>query len=125
MGSVRAPAAGGDYLVVNAGSDGWNHQVRDLAQAVAAAFPGLEVSVNAAAAPDRRSYRVDFARFRELAPAHQPRVGLADAITGLRAGLTGMGFADPHFRQSPLIRLQALRSHVDSGRLDSQLRWRA
>ncbi|MEN9677881.1 MAG: hypothetical protein RIS76_3777 [Verrucomicrobiota bacterium] len=114
---------GGDFLVVNAGSDGWNHQVRDLASAVAAAFPGVEVSLNASAPPDRRSYRVDFARFRSLAPEHQPRVGLPEAVAGLKAGLERMGFADPDFRQSPLIRLRTLRGHLENGRLDPQLFW--
>ena len=31
---------GGDFLAVNAGSDQWNYQVHDLADAVAAAIPG-------------------------------------------------------------------------------------
>lgn len=120
---TRPAAAGGDHLVINAGSDGWNHQVRDLATAVAAAIPGVDVSVNTAAAPDRRSYRVSFARFRELAPAHQPRVGLPEAIEGLRKGLASMGFSDPVFREGPMIRLHTLRAHLSSGRLDTALRW--
>jgi len=114
---------GPDFLVVNAGSDSWNVQVRDLARAVAVALPGTEVSLNSAAPPDRRSYRVDFSRFRALAPDHQPRVSLAQAIEGLRAGLQGMAFADPEFRQSSLIRLHALRGHRAAGRLDERLYW--
>lgn len=120
----RTAAQGGPTVVVNAGSDRWNYQVRDLAEAVAGAFDGVAVSVNSNAPPDRRSYRVDFARFRELAPAHQPQVDLAQAIAGLKAGLQGIQFADPEFRQSPLIRLQTLRRHLADGRLDSELRWR-
>ncbi|MCW5558161.1 MAG: SDR family oxidoreductase [Verrucomicrobiae bacterium] len=121
--AVAPGRSGPDFLVMNAGSDAWNVQVRDLAQAVAAALPGTEVSFNSAAPPDRRSYRVDFSRFRALAPDHQPRVGLAEAVEGLRTGLQGMGFADPEFRQSSLIRLHALRGHRDAGRLDERLYW--
>lgn len=117
--------AGEDYLVVNAGSDEWNYQVRELATAVASAFSGVEVSLNATAPPDRRSYRVDFGRFRALAPNHQPQVDLAAAVAGLKAGLEAMGFADPDFRQSSLIRLRTLRGHLESGRLDEQLFWRS
>ncbi len=120
----RRPDAG-VFVVVNAGSDGWNYQVRDLAHAVAAAFPGAEVSINRDAVPDRRSYRVDFARFRRLAPNHQPRVSLSDAVQGLKQGLEGMRFADPNFRQSPLIRLQTLRRHLETGLLDSELNWKS
>jgi len=122
--AIQRPAGnGGDALVVNAGSDDWNYQVRDLANAVLTAMPGVEVSINPAAAPDRRSYRVDFGLFRSLAPQHQPSVSLEQAISGLMQGLAGMKFADQEFRQSPLIRLKTLRSHLDSARLDEQLRW--
>lgn len=119
----RDTASGGASLVVNAGSDDWNYQVKDLAQAVAAAFSGVEVSVNTDAAPDRRSYRVDFGKFRSLAPNHQPHVSLTAAIGGLKTGLEGMGFADGNFRQSSLIRLHTLRGHLSAGRLNETLSW--
>lgn len=120
----RELSHGGAFVVVNAGSDGWNHQVRDLAHAVASAFPSVQVSVNTQAAPDRRSYRVDFARFRKLAPDHQPRMTLEGAIDGLKEGLLRMGFADRDFRKSQWIRLHTLRAHLESGRLTDDLRWR-
>ena len=123
--AVGRELAGADCLIVNAGSDGWNYQVKELANAVAAAFDGVEVSINTLAAPDRRSYRVDFSKFRSLAPQHQPKVSLAEAITGLKSGLEGMGFADANFRQSPLIRLHTLRNHLTAARLDDQLHWRS
>ncbi|MBL9173991.1 MAG: SDR family oxidoreductase [Verrucomicrobiales bacterium] len=121
--ACNAGRPGGDYLVVNAGSDSWNHQVRDLATAVGSALEGVEVSFNTAAPPDRRSYRVDFTKFRSLAPDHQPRVGLAEAIQGLRTGLESMGFQDPAFRQSERMRLHALRAHLAAGRLNDRLFW--
>ena len=121
--SGREPAAGGTYLVINAGSDAWNCQVKDLAHAVAAVFPGVEVSINTSAAPDRRSYRVNFSQFRAQAPNHQPQVNLADAIAGLKQGLEKMVFKDADFRQSELMRLRILRDHLDQGRLNDQLHW--
>jgi len=119
----RKATEGGPSLVVNAGSDRWNYQVKDLAAAVAEAFSGVAVSMNASAPPDRRSYRVDFGLFSSLAPDHQPAVGLSQAIAGLKAGLEEMRFADPDFRQSSLIRLHALRTHLAAGRLNDQLQW--
>ena len=91
---------GGRVLVVNAGSNAGNYQVRDLAKVVAAELPGTKVSINTAAPPDLRSYQVDFSLFAELAPAHLPAVPLAQSVRNLRAGLSGMGFSDkrvPHF----------------------------
>jgi nucleoside-diphosphate-sugar epimerase len=111
------------FLALNAGSDEWNYQVRDLAEAVAAAIPGVELSIPEEAAPDRRSYRVSFAKFRELAPSHQPQVDLATTIADLRRGLEALGFADENFRASPLIRLHVLNEHRRQGRLSEDLSW--
>lgn len=114
---------GGRKLTVNVGSDEWNYQVRDLAQAVAAAVPGTEVSINTNAQPDKRSYRVDFGLYRQLAPEHQPQVSLAQSIEALREGLRRMGFADKDFRNSANMRLKVLEAHIAAGRLGSDLRW--
>ncbi len=114
---------GGRILSLNTGSNERNHQVRDLAAAVADAVPGTTVSINTDAAVDSRSYQVDFSLFARLAPDHQPLMTLSDSIQGLIDGLTVMRFADAEFRSSPLMRLQVLQSHVDSGRLSEGLRW--
>lgn len=123
--AISRPAAqGGRFLALNVGADHWNFQVKDLAEAVAAASPGTTVSINAAAPPDRRSYRVDFGLFLKLAPGHQPRETLQSSIAGLRRGLQAIGFADRNFRQSQMIRLKVLERHIEDRRLDADLRWR-
>jgi nucleoside-diphosphate-sugar epimerase len=122
---TRTTDAGGDFLAVNVGSDAWNYQVRDLAQATAAAIPGSTVSVNADAPPDKRSYRVDFSLFRSLAPDHQPQVDLEGAVSGLRDGLRRMNFQDASFRDSQFIRLKVLEKHMSDGRLGDDLFWAA
>jgi hypothetical protein len=96
-----------------------------LAEAVAAAVPGTTVSINKDAPPDKRSYQVDFGLFRRLAPHHQPQVKLADSIARLRDGLREIGFADADFRSSQSIRLKVLERHMETGRLDSGLNWKA
>ncbi|HXI88172.1 MAG TPA: SDR family oxidoreductase [Parvularculaceae bacterium] len=114
---------GGDFIAVNAGSDRWNYQIKDLALKAAALIPGAEVSINTEAPPDKRSYRVNFALFRELAPRHQPQVDIDEAVLGLIEGLRGMNFADGDFRQSNWMRLKMLESHIRNGALSSDLRW--
>jgi nucleoside-diphosphate-sugar epimerase len=93
--------AGGDYLVVNTGSDEWNYQVKDLAVATAGPIAGTEVHVNPAGQPDRRSYRVDLSVFRSLAPEHQPQVDLPGAVADLKSGLQRMRFAIVDFGTHP------------------------
>jgi nucleoside-diphosphate-sugar epimerase len=114
---------GGDCLIVNAGSDAWNYQVHELAEAVAAAVPGTEVSINREAPPDKRSYRVDFSQFRALAPAHQPQADLRGTVDDLKRGLTAMNFADPNFRDSSFMRLRVIADLRARGLLTDSLEW--
>lgn len=113
----------GTCLSVNVGSDEWNYQVKDLAYAVAKVIPGTEVSINTDAQPDKRSYRVDFSLFREVAPDYQPLMTLEGTIAELKEGLEAMNFADPNFRQSNFMRLKMLESHVKNGALTADLKW--
>lgn len=117
--SDLAPA----FLAVNTGSDEWNYQIRDLATAVAEVLPGIEISINRDAEPDKRSYRVDFGLFRELAPEHQPMVSLRTAVTELSEALNQIGFHDREFRGSDWMRLRVLKGLREGGALDPQLRW--
>jgi nucleoside-diphosphate-sugar epimerase len=120
---AHAGAANERFLAVNVGADQWNFQVAELAEAVRAVIPGTEVEINREAPPDKRSYRVDFARFRALAPRHQPEVTLHQAIRDIQAGLLAMGFRDADFRSSHLMRLNVLQKALDQGRLRPDLRW--
>lgn len=121
----REVSNGGAFLIVNAGSDRWNYQVRDLAAAVAEVVPGVKVSINKDAQPDKRSYRVSFEKFKQLAPGYVPEVDLTGAITELTDGLNALGFHDKNFRQSRFIRLNTLTHLKQEGMLSNNLEWTA
>ncbi|MCI0557382.1 MAG: SDR family oxidoreductase [Nitrososphaera sp.] len=115
--------AGGNFLAVNVGSNAWNYQVKELAQAVAKVVPDVTVSVNKDAPPDQRSYRVDFSLYEKLAPKHQPLVDLLTAIRELKDGLDAMEFDDANFRSSKHMRLKVLMQLRERGLLDKNLNW--
>ena len=119
----RELAAGGPFLTVNVGDDRWNYQVRELAEAAAEVIPGVEVSINKNAQPDKRSYRVSFEKFKRLAPGYTPEIELITAVTELRDGLIAIGFTDENFRQSHFIRLNVLARLKQAGRLTHDLEW--
>lgn len=119
----RKPENGGRILNINTGSNERNHQVRDLATAVAQAIPGTTLSINTQAPADSRSYQVDFSLFATLAPEHQPQMTLLDSIMGLVNGLKSMEFSDTQFRASRYMRLHALQAHINAGHLSENLRW--
>ncbi len=122
---VRDPARGGKFLAINTGSNEWNNQIKPLAEAVAAQIPGVKVSVNTDAAPDKRSYRVNFDLFKKLAPDHQPIHDLETTIGELKDNLLEMNFNDPNFRESKLIRLKVLSYLQEQNLIDENLEWMA
>ncbi|HTL46595.1 MAG TPA: SDR family oxidoreductase [Verrucomicrobiae bacterium] len=119
--AVQRDPSAGDYLVVNVGTDAWNYQVRDLAHAVQRHFPEAVVSINEKAAPDRRSYRVNFSLFRSLAPDHQPRISLDMAVRELKAGLEPRDGERGTFDKPKYIRLNVLRQLKSRGVLSETI----
>ena len=121
--AFRPKQEGGQLLSVNVGKTDWNYQVKDIAMAVLDAVPDCELSINRHAPEDKRSYKVDFSLFEELAPDFVPRVSLEESVQGLLNGLNSIGFSNSNFRQSNLIRLIMLREHLKNKSLNSNLRW--
>lgn len=117
----REAANGGEFLIVNTGSDEWNYRVVDLAETVQELHPAVKVSVNKNAAPDKRSYRVNFNLFKTLAPNHQPVYDLTASIKGLVEGLTRMQFHDQDFRNSHYMRLHVITDLLEKNILDKEL----
>lgn len=114
----------GGFLAVNAGCNEWNYQVHELASAVLEAIPGTQLTLNKDAAPDKRSYQVDFSLFKSLAPAHQPRHTLRQTILELYDGLTAMKFKNDDFRNSHFMRLQVLSSLQENNYINDKLEWK-
>lgn len=120
----RDSAVGGPHLVINVGSDASNYQVRELAEQVAIHVPGASVELNPHGKPDKRSYRVNFARFRELAPCHQPQVSLAGSIRSIKDELEkSFPRAEGTSDFSRFQRLPVLAGLIQRGMLDAELRW--
>jgi nucleoside-diphosphate-sugar epimerase len=120
---ARKANNGGEFLAVNTGSNDWNVQIEPLANFIADAIPGTRVAVNKEAAPDKRSYRVNFDLFQKLAPEHQPVNDLESTIQEVLLNLIEMKFNDRDFRNSRLIRLKALMELRDKKLLNENLEW--
>jgi len=120
----RDVADGGGFVAVNVGSDEWNYQVKDLAEAAAKIIPGTKVSISKDGQPDKRSYKVNFELFRKLAPNHQPQVDLTSSIRELKGGLESLSFNDANFRNSRYMRLKVLNDLREQGLLNENLQWK-
>jgi nucleoside-diphosphate-sugar epimerase len=121
--SIRLNENGGSFLVVNAGSNDWNYQIKELANKVKEIIGNVEISINPNAVSDTRSYKVDFSLFNELAANYTPKISLDDAVNDLLSGLKAMKFRDVEFRDSHLIRLKTLTNLIDLKILNANLKW--
>lgn len=120
---TRDITEGGSFLAINVGSDEWNYQVKDLAEAVRKVMPDVDVSINENAQPDKRSYRVCFGLYRKLAPDYQPEIDLISSIKELKDGLVAMNFKNPDFRNSRFMRLKVLTDLQSKSLLTENLEW--
>ncbi|MBN1950904.1 MAG: SDR family oxidoreductase [Bacteroidales bacterium] len=122
-GVSRKKENGGKFLVVNTGSNDWNNRILALAEATEKVIPGIKISVNPDAPPDKRSYRANFDLFKRLAPNHQPQEDLLSTVTDIKNNLVEMGFNDPKYRESQLIRLRVIDKLKNKGYLNDNLEW--
>jgi nucleoside-diphosphate-sugar epimerase len=114
---------GGKFLAINIGHNDFNYQVKDIAETVSSIIPGTEISINKNAPPDKRSYRVDFSLFNQLAPEFIPITNLIQSAKEIRDGLQHMQFNDANFRESQLIRLKVLEKHMATNKMNNNLEW--
>jgi nucleoside-diphosphate-sugar epimerase len=112
------------FLAINVGSNEWNYQVSDLAEAVCEIVPQTSVFINKDAIPDKRSYKVSFDKFKSMAPLHQPELTLNETIRQLAESFENITYRTENFRESDIfIRLKTLNNLKDKGFLNSNLEW--
>ena len=121
--SGRISGNGGNYLIVNTGSNEWNYQIKELAMAVQNQFTSIDVSINEDAEPDKRSYKVNFSTFKNMSGDYYPKISIEQTVEDLFEGLQKLAFDDIDFRTSNLIRLFVLKNHIKNGRLNNNLNW--
>jgi len=120
---ARPGSNGGNFLAVNTGSNIWNTNILSLAEATAEVIPGVDISINPDAPPDKRSYRANFDLYKKLAPNHQPVEDLISTVKEIKDNLIEMDFQDENYRESQLIRLKVIGRLQQNGWLNDRLQW--
>ncbi|MFO1056670.1 MAG: SDR family oxidoreductase [Dongiaceae bacterium] len=121
--ALAAPAAAVRGAILNVGDDAQNYRVREIAEIVAAAFPGCRLTFGRPGA-DNRSYRVSFARIRQVLPAFRCRFGAEQGARELHELFRRIAMSEAVFAQPAFTRLAQLQQLRATGRLDAALRWR-
>jgi len=115
--------SGGNYLVVNAGANQNNFQVKDLAKIVASVIPNTVIEIAKNGGPDKRSYRVSFDALEKLTNSAFIEWSVKAAAEDLFEKLKGIQFKDQDLQSSRYIRFNVLKKMQSTGLLDLDLRW--
>jgi nucleoside-diphosphate-sugar epimerase len=108
--------------VFNVGSDAQNHRVRDIADRVAAAFPGCTTSFGPPGA-DNRSYRVSFARIAAQLPGFSCDWDVDRGAAQLAELYARIQLDEATFTGRGHTRLKQIEHLLVTGQLDSALFW--
>lgn len=119
--AIEAPREAVHARAFNVGTEANNVTVRQIADEVAAAVPGAELTITGESGGDPRSYRVDFSRIRRALPGYEAgwsvKAGAEELVTAYRTyGLTKHDFERRYTR---LARLSDRRA---AGTIDAGLR---
>ena len=112
------------YNLYNAGRDDWNFSVSEIAHAVQDNMPECKISINKDAAPDKRSYKVNFNKFNTHFPnALNSEKTFSTTIKETFACVALIKDLDENFRNSDYIRLKVLQKLKANRSLKSNLEW--
>ncbi len=108
--------------VLNVGADSNNYTVREIAETVGAEFPGCEVSFGEPSA-DNRSYRVSFAKIREVLPGFETDWDAAAGAAQLHRVFEQIDLDAETFTGRGHTRLAQIEHLLKTGQVDPQLFW--
>lgn len=121
---LAAPREAIHNQIFNVGSSDQNYRVREIAEIVAEAFPGCELSFGTSDA-DNRSYRVDFTKISTQLPGFKCTRDAKVGAQQLRAVFERIGMSKELFEAPPYTRLKMLQQLIATGQLDADFFWRA
>lgn len=122
--AVEAPADAINGEAFNVGSTAENYRVREIAQLVADAFPGCEVTAGPPSA-DNRSYRVSFSKIESRLPGFRARWTAANGAVELRKLFERIDFTQDVFEFRAFTRLKQLKYLQRTRQVDEDLFWSA
>lgn len=106
----------------NVGSDAGNYRIREIAEIVAATFPGCELTIGDSGG-DTRSYRVSFAKIREHMPEFETSWTAERGARQLKAVFERIGLTAAMFEAEPFTRLKEIKHLRATNQLDPRFFW--
>lgn len=124
LAALDAPREAVHDEAFNIGRDEENYQIRDVARIVEKVVPDSTVTLAAGAAPDKRSYKVSFAKVRRRLPGFQPQWTVERGAEEMRDAFESRALTLEDFTSSRFMRIRRIKELQDEGLVDGNLRWR-
>jgi nucleoside-diphosphate-sugar epimerase len=119
---LKAPREVIHNQAFNVGRNEDNVQIKDIADIVEDVVPGSRITYAGGASPDARCYRVDCRKLSRLVPDAAPQWTLRRGIESLYEAYAREGMTSDEFNYR-YVRMKHIRNLMDTGALDSSLRW--
>lgn len=121
--ALEAPQEAVQGEIFNVGDTDHNYRVREIAEFVARAQPGCELSFGKSD-PDNRSYRVSFDKIRKHMPAFKCKWDAARGAEELHAVFERIQMSDETFKFRAFTRLRQLEYLARTGQIDGEFFWK-
>lgn len=125
MAALVAPKELVHNKAFNVGINSENYQIRQLAEFVREVVPDCDIRFADGAEPDKRNYRVDFARYTRSFPEFPLRWDVRRGIQQLYDSYRIAGLQKGTYEGPKYNRIAQIKHLLGTGRLDQTLRWRA
>ena len=122
--SLESPRDRVHGQIFNVGSEGNNYRVRDIAEIVAAEFPGCELTFGDPSA-DNRSYRVAFDKIREVLPGYDTDWDAKAGAAQLHRIFASIDMDEATFTGRGHTRLKQIEYLMRTEQVDPELYWKA
>ena len=119
---LDAPAEAISGEILNVGSDEQNYRIREIAEIVAKAFPGCEVTFGPHGG-DNRSYMVSFEKIRRHLPAFRCRWSAERGARQLHDLFERIAMPQEVFLYRAFTRLQQLKHLISTRQIDQDFYW--
>ena len=123
LAGLQAPVEKVFNQAFNVGRTEHNYRIREIAEVVAEVVPGCRLEIAPDAGPDKRSYRVSFAKIARVLPEFKPCWDVRKGAEQLHAAYRAAGLTLDQF-EGRYQRISQIKRLMREGRLGDDLRHR-
>lgn len=121
IAALKAPIDKIHSQAFNVGINDENFQVKDIAREVQKVLPASKVRILNKTGPDERSYRVNFSKIKNTLSEFKPQWSLKKGIIELLEAYRRYNLTIDDFNSSKYFRIRAIKSLIESGKMDENL----